>query len=169
MARWSAAAVKANFGHAEVRDFNRDGRALRVHEAKSGKPRWVPLDDEGVAFFEAITTGRQGAERMFHRAEGAPWGKSHQIRPLAEACRAARIDPPIGFHALRHTWASHRIMRGMPLLAVAQVLGHADTRMVEKHYGHLSPSYVHEAVRRTSMNLGPHDTSAVVPLRSTGS
>jgi hypothetical protein len=25
---------------------------------------------------------------------------------------------------------------------VAKNLGHADTRMVEKHYGHLAPSYI---------------------------
>lgn len=27
------------------------------------------------------------------------------------------------------------------LLEVAKDLGHSDTRMVEKHYGHLAPSY----------------------------
>jgi hypothetical protein len=34
------------------------------------------------------------------------------------------------------------------------VLGHADTRMVERHYGHLSPGYVHEVVRRTALGIG---------------
>jgi integrase len=67
----------------------------------------------------------------------------------------ARIEPAIGFHMLRHTWASHRVMRGMPLIVVAQVLGHADTRMAERHYAHLAPSFVDEAVRATSLHLGP--------------
>jgi hypothetical protein len=31
-------------------------------------------------------------------------------------------------------------MAGTPLLVVAKNLGHSDTRMVEKHYGHLSES-----------------------------
>jgi hypothetical protein len=31
-------------------------------------------------------------------------------------------------------------MNGVPLMVVAKNLGHADTRMVEKHYGHLAPS-----------------------------
>ena len=35
-------------------------------------------------------------------------------------------------------------MGGMPLMVVARNLGHADTRMVERHYGHLAPSYVAE-------------------------
>jgi hypothetical protein len=56
-------------------------------------------------------------------------------------------------------------MRGMPLMVVAQVLGHADTRMVEKHYGHLAPSYVRDAVRATAMDLGPHEAEHVTVLR----
>ena len=34
-----------------------------------------------------------------------------------------------------------------PLMVVAKNLGHADTRMVERHYGHLAPSYVADAIR----------------------
>ena len=55
-------------------------------------------------------------------------------------------------------------MAGMPLIAVANVLGHSDTRMVERHYGHLAPSYLREAVRATALDLGPVPGS-VVPLR----
>jgi hypothetical protein len=66
---------------------------------------------------------------------------------MREAVAPARITPPISFHGLRHTWASLAAMNRVPLLVVAQNLGHTDTRMVEKHYGHLAPSYVAEAIR----------------------
>jgi integrase len=62
--------------------------------------------------------------------------------------------PPLNFHALRHTWASLSVMGGMPLMVVAKNLGHADTRMVERHYGHLAPSYVAEAVRKHPPKFG---------------
>jgi integrase len=148
----------------EVRDFDRDAGTLLVPEAKSGKPRHLPLDYGAIEFLAALTAGRPGNERMFLREDGGAWGKSHQARPLLEACRAARIEPPANFHCLRHTWASHRVMKGAPLMVVAQVLGHADTRMVEKHYGHLAPSYVRDTVRATAMELGAHETT-VAPLR----
>ena len=48
-------------------------------------------------------------------------------------------------------------------MVAAQVLGHSDTRMVERHYGHLAPSFVRDAVRATAMDLGPHHSN-VVPL-----
>jgi integrase len=151
-------------GRLEVGDFNPDSGTLLVRQSKSGKPRHVVLDDEAVTFFESITAGRLGYERIFRRAAGGAWGKSHQARPLLAACHAAGVEPAANFHCLRHTWASHRVMRGAPLMVVAQVLGHADTRMVEKHYGHLAPSYVRDTVRATAMDLGAHENN-VAPLR----
>ncbi len=148
-----------------VADFSRDAGTLRIAEAKSGKPRHVPLDAEGRAFFEALAAGRPDGDTLLTRGDGKPWGKAHQVRPLAEACKAARIEPAASFHCLRHTWASHRVMSGAPLLVVAQVLGHADTRMVEKHYGHLSAGFVQDVIERTGLGLGIADASAVTPLR----
>ena len=69
---------------------------------------------------------------------------------MRAACERAKIDPPVGFHQLRHTWASHAVMGGMPLPVVAKNLGHVDTRMVERHYGHLAPSYVADGQKARS-------------------
>jgi integrase len=149
---------------ADVGDFNADASTLLIRESKGGTPRWVALDDAGAAFLAAITAGRPPSAPLFGRGDGERWGPSHQTRPLQAACAAAKLEP-CGFHTLRHTYASHRVMAGMPLIAVANVLGHSDTRMVEKHYGHLSPSYIREAVRATALDLGPHEAGNVTVLR----
>ena len=124
--------------------------------------RHIELTAEGLDFFNEITAGRPGGDLLFHR-DGSAWGKSHQQRPLSEACRAAQIIPTASFHTLRHTHASLMIMDGVPLMVVARNLGHADTRMVEKHYGHMAASYVREAIR-AAKPLGISDPSNVVPL-----
>ena len=41
-----------------------------------------------------------------------------------------------------------------PPVCDRQALGHSDTRMVEKHYGHLSQSYVAEAIRKGAPRFG---------------
>jgi integrase len=146
---------------ADVRDFSPDSAFLLVRESKGGKPRHIPLDDDAAKFLTSIAAGRKPNEPLFTRADGGRWGKSYQRRPLLEACKAARIEPAIGFHTLRHTWASLRIMAGLPLMVAAQVLGHSDTRMVEKHYGHLAQSFIREAVRTTALDLGPLDGSVM--------
>jgi hypothetical protein len=53
-------------------------------------------------------------------------------------------------------------MRGVPLAVIAAQLGHADTRMVEKHYGHLAPSYIADTVRAAFGSLGILEPSNVV-------
>ena len=45
-------------------------------------------------------------------------------------------------------------MAGMPLMVVARNLGHVNTKMVEKHYGHLAPSYVVEQVQKFAPRFG---------------
>jgi integrase len=127
-----------------VEDYNPDSGTLHIRLSKSGDSRHVILAEDGQDFFGQIVAERGCGEPMFYRE----WKASDQQRPMRAACEQAKIDPPIGFHQLRHTWASHAVMGGMPLPVVARNLGHVDTRMVEKHYGHLAPSYVADAVRK---------------------
>jgi integrase len=150
-----------------VDDFNPDAGTLRVRASKSGKPRHVFVTQEGRGFLTQRAAGKPGGARFFLRSNGKPWRKSEQQRPLDAACAAARIDPPVHFHGLRHTYASRLAMRGVPLAVIAKQLGHADTRMVKKHYGHLAPSYVADTVRAAFGTLGILDTSNVVPISNT--
>lgn len=147
-----------------ISDFNPDVGTINVRQSKSGKPRHIVLTDEGQAYFKHITTGRSGDELMLHRADGSAWATSYQLRPMADAVTAAKIKPAISFHGLRHTWASLSVMRGVPLLVVAKNLGHADTRMVEKHYGHMAPSYVADAIRAGAPKFGFKTTGKIVAL-----
>jgi hypothetical protein len=57
-------------------------------------------------------------------------------------------------------------MGGMPMLVVARNLGHADTRMVERHYGHLAASFIDQTVRAHAPDYGFEPVSGKVrPLR----
>jgi integrase len=147
-----------------VDDFNVDGGTLRVRISKSGKPRHVVLTQEGCDFIAALTAGKVGGAGLFLRSNGRPWGKSEQQRPLAFACATAKIDPPANFHALRHSYASRLAMKGVPLAVIAAQLGHSDSRMVEKHYGHLSGGYVADTVRAAFGSLGIVEPSNVVSI-----
>ena len=135
-------------------DFNPDSGTLQIRTSKSGKARHVVLTEEGIEFFRSLSAGRSNRDRMLPKEDGGRWLKSHQSRPMRDACEHAKIEPPANFHTLRHTYASLAIMNGAPLLVVAKNLGHEDTRMVEKHYGHLAPSYVADAIRAAAPRFG---------------
>jgi integrase len=148
-----------------VHDFNPDSSTLAIQRSKSGKARHVPVTEEGVEFFTGLCAGRAGAEVMLRRANGEPWGASNQIAPMTEACRRGGISPAVGFHALRHSYASLSVMGGAPLVVVSTALGHADTRMVSKHYGHLAQSYVADAIRAAAPRFGIRQPTNIARLK----
>jgi len=148
----------------KVQDFSADSDTVAILQSKGGKPRHVHLTEEGTRFFEQLTVGRAGDEIMLTKADGTAWGRSEQLRPMAAAVRAARIDPKISFHTTRHSYASLSVMAGVPLHVVARNLGHVDTRMVERHYGHLADTYLKRAIREGAPQFGFAKGSKVVPL-----
>jgi integrase len=136
-------------------DFNAAAGTLHIRRSKSGGDRHVILTDEGTEFFRSLrnTSGPMLGE----------WREGMQGRYMREACERAGIDYA-NFHALRHSWASLSVMAGMPLMVVAKNLGHVDTRMVEKHYGHLAPSFIVDAIRATAPRFGMAGPSNVRSL-----
>jgi integrase len=71
-------------------------------------------------------------------------------KPLAieNIFQAALKDAAIAnfrFHDLRHSAASYLVMAGVPMVTVAEILGHRDLKMTQR-YSHLSRAHVSEAV-----------------------
>lgn len=56
-------------------------------------------------------------------------------------------------------------MKGVPMPVIAKQLGHADTRMTEKHYAHISPNYVADTIRQHFPTLGINQKSNVSTFR----
>jgi integrase len=147
-----------------VSDFDSGAGTVTVRTGKTGKPRHVVLTDDGIALFERQTAKKPGDAIVFPRPDGHAWGRSHQHRPLREACLRAKIAPAASFHILRHTYATALLRGGAPLPVIAANLGHADTRMTERHYAHLAPSYVADAIRSAMPSLGIVESDKIRPI-----
>jgi integrase len=61
----------------------------------------------------------------------------HYFQNVIRHCKVPRIP----FHALRHTFASWFMIEFGDAWALAQILGHTGSRMIEKTYGHHSPNH----------------------------
>jgi integrase len=149
----------------KCRDYDPVSGTIKLAESKSGKPRRIYLTEDGKAAFESWTAGRTESEVIFKNRFGNPWGSHDQHRPMAVACGAAGVEPPIGMHTLRHSYAASLVQAGVSLAIVAEALGHSDTRMVSKHYGHLAPSHIADAIRAHLPALGIEIDSRVTRLR----
>ena len=145
-----------------VRDFDRTNATVFVERSKNGKARHVPLTAGGAALFERLSAGRAPREPLLRRDDGDAWKPAQYQRGFKAALDRAKLES-ISLHELRHSYASAMVRNGAPLIVVAEALGHSGTRMAEKHYAHLAPSFVADTIRRTAPDLedGP---STVVPL-----
>jgi integrase len=118
---------------------------ISLYRTKNGTPRGVPLNRaayEALIALEPDPARRQGL--CFRKRDDRAWG---QIRTAFEnAVRRAGLKD-VRFHDLRHTTASHLVMRGASLRDVQEILGHRDLKMTQR-YAHLSPAHLRAAVDR---------------------
>jgi len=146
----------------KVSDFDPRAETVWISKDKRGASRHVHLAPEAVSWFKRMTKGRDGEDLLLQRKEvkrvtrvgqEENWAAGDQDWQLTLACRAANLKP-LTFHEFRHTYASGLVNAGMPLAFVAAQLGHKDTRMVERYYGHLCPTAMKESIRSLSPVLG---------------
>jgi integrase len=110
---------------------------------KSGKPREVPLSEGARLALQAHRHER--GPLVFCDAAGSVLSDGKMERPLKRAYTAASLRP-IGWHTLRHTFASHLAMRGVPLKVIQELLGHASI-VTTQRYAHLAPHVARDAVK----------------------
>lgn len=142
-------------------DFDAVNGSIFIEFSKNRKPRHIYLTTEGRAFFQELVAGLAPSAPLFRRTQyerkdrrnSGEWTRPEMTRTMRTVCDAAKI-PRIVFHELRHTYASMLVNAGVPLVFVAQQLGHANTRQVEKHYGHLCRTARADAVRRLAPEQG---------------
>lgn len=109
---------------------------------KSNKDRVVPLN---VSVIESlISLKRSNSQYVFANENGKPLTDNMCKHPLERAWEKAGLRR-VGWHVLRHTFASHLVQNGTSIMEVQRYLGHADVRTTQR-YAHLNPNISHEFV-----------------------
>ncbi len=161
-------------------DVDFDRRLIAVQRSfdgptKSGKTRHVPILDVLLPVLRSWRLARPGrlvfpnhADEMQH--PGARVFDDVLRRVLARGgFPLVEVDGKtrgyIRFHDLRHTFASHWVMRGGDIFKLQKILGHQSMSMTQR-YAHLAPEVFAEDLGRFGVGESPLDAASVVPLRS---
>lgn len=128
-------ATGARWGEAESLTGKQISPGLITYiKTKGKKNRAVPISDELYEILPKVRTSKQIFTGCYSAFRGA--------------VKRAGIELPDGqlSHVLRHTFASHFMMRGGNILVLQRILGHTDIK-VTMRYAHLAPDHLSEAIR----------------------
>ena len=139
-------------------DLIRNG-LIYLEKTKNGEARQVPINNDLAEVFKRVrkTQGpflqevKKGGEKpvryvfTYKAGEETPAKSMKRVdRSFKAALTRAGIEN-FRFHDLRHTFASHFIMRGGNLKELQEILGHKDITMTMR-YSHLSQEHKKKAV-----------------------
>jgi len=136
---------------------------IYLQNTKTDEPRQIPINEALEALFSGIKKTQQpGTEHVFTFSLKNKWKgpenasglkvinfvAGNPVNGVKSSFKAALTRAGIvnfRFHDLRHTFASHMIMRGASLKEVQEILGHKTMTMTLR-YAHLSQEHKKKAV-----------------------
>ena len=130
---------------------SRDDRTKTLVPPKSNRERHIPMN---IDVYEALFRRKRATGYVFLDEDRKPFEYHRIERRLTKACRDAGIRR-IGWHTLRHTFASHLAMKGVPMTAVQQLMGHSNITTTMR-YSHLAPSTLRTAIEMLNPKQARH-------------
>jgi len=113
-------------------------------ETKNSRSRQVPLCPDALAIIRRCKRHKEH-KWVFTGKNGGQVHPDRIYHSLKTALKKLKLTGTI--HQLRHTFASHLVMKGVGIETVSRLMGHADikTTMI---YAHLAPDYLQQAVEK---------------------
>ena len=124
----------------------RRARWGNVTQAPKGAGGSVPILPPARAVLERLGPGDPAAV-VLTGSRGGPIYPPQLSKRFPEAARRAKLPRGLGFHSLRHTFASQLVMGGADIYVVRELLRHRDVTTTQR-YAHLSPARVADAAGR---------------------
>ncbi|MDD4995546.1 MAG: tyrosine-type recombinase/integrase [Patescibacteria group bacterium] len=114
-----------------VRDVDFDELMLNIREAKGGKDRVSVIPERIKAELLNLAAGKTGDEYLFLSERGGRLTTRTAQRVFSDCVKRAGINKPAGFHALRHSFATHLLENGTDVRYVQALLGHQNIRTTQ--------------------------------------
>ncbi len=146
---------KAELENLEWDDIDFDRRKIKIRRKEDWQPktgeREIPMSakvHDLLLQLKVEVDDRHKSNYVFSDSKGGKL-KAKLREQLIRIAKKAEIENLTRVHTLRHTFASHLVMKGVDLPTVKKLMGHADiqTTMI---YAHLAPDHLAEAVDRLS-------------------
>jgi len=122
------------------------GKGSKERMVPLGRPACVALSGYLRDVRPALEKGKGGGY-VFLNQRGRPLTRTAVWKIVKAAGRLAGLERKVSPHVLRHTFATHLLEGGADLVAVQELLGHADISTTQI-YTHLDRKYLRDTHRR---------------------
>lgn len=133
---WNDIDFERRMAHVQVKEF---------WQPKTSEPRSIPMSS---FLYETLRQHRRqcspGVKWVFSAKSGQQ--VRHLLREFKALCHRLGIEG-VTLHTMRHTFASHLIMRGVDIRTVQKLMGHKSIDMTMR-YAHLAPDHLKNAVEK---------------------
>ena len=126
--------------HLKIKDVDSQRMTLFIQMAKGKKDRIVNLSPLVLDILRGYLKKHKPRPLKF-LFEGVIPGEPYSIRSAQQVFSSARkkagINKDVSFHALRHSFATHLLEKGVDIRYIKDILGHFDIKTTER-YTHVS-------------------------------
>lgn len=142
---------KGELENLEWTDIDFDRRKIMIHVKDDWSPktdeREIPINDGLFKVLQDQKAKANGSRYVFPDEENGKIYKNRLRNRFMTMTKRCGFPEVTQVHTLRHTFASHLVMKGVDLATVKKLMGHSDieTTMI---YSHLTEKHVDEAVDR---------------------
>jgi site-specific recombinase XerD len=130
--------------HLLLTDIDSQRMVIRVEQGKGRKDRYVMLSASLLETLRAYWRKEKPKGILFPGKDGKePLHPTSAQKAFQRARERARIEKPISFHTLRHTFATHLLEDGANVRTIQSLLGHRSLESTQR-YTHLAKNYLNQ-------------------------
>jgi site-specific recombinase XerD len=130
--------------HLLLTDIDSQRMVIRVEQGKGRKDRYVMLSASLLETLRAYWRKEKPRTILFPGKGGKePLHSTSAQKAFQRARERARIEKPVSFHTLRHTFATHLLEDGANVRTIQSLLGHRSLESTQR-YTHLAKNYLNQ-------------------------
>jgi integrase/recombinase XerD len=136
---YSCGIRKAELCNLDIYDINFEDKTIFIRQGKGKKDRYVPMGKVLERFLKEylsavrphLLCGNIKQTALFVKDNGEPFSLRNMAAYMARYSETSGVE--FSCHSWRHTFATHMLKHGAPVIFIKEILGHEDISTTQKY------------------------------------